>query len=37
VPHSEEGSALDQLNKRNRNFNGERGSTATQNAVTFAA
>src|SRR5215831_14513559 len=27
VPHSEEGSALDQLNKRNRNFNGKRGST----------
>ena len=33
VPHSEEGSTLDQLTKRNRNFNAERGSTATQNAV----
>ena len=35
VPHSEEGSALDQLNKRHRNFNGEKRINRT--AVTFAA
>jgi len=34
VPHSEEGLRLGyQLTKRNPHFNGERGSTATQNAV----
>jgi hypothetical protein len=29
VPHSEEGSTLDQMTKRNRHLNAERGSTAT--------
>jgi hypothetical protein len=38
VPHSEEGSTLDQLTKRNRHFNEERGiNSNVENAVTFAA